>query len=76
MRATVPRPTALYRAEGNPLDLAKARALGDTATRMQRSDGFIPTFWLTDAACKGDDWTNCMAATAEALEQLAAFGGM
>jgi len=64
---------ALYGAEHDPLDLAKARALGDTATRMQRSDGFIPTFWLTDAACKGDDWTNCMAATAEALELLAEY---
>ena len=62
---------ALYRAERDPLDLAKARALGDTATRMQQADEFIPTFWLTDTACKGDDWTNCMAATAEALEQLA-----
>ena len=64
---------ALYKAEGNPLDLAKARALGDTATRMQRPDGFIPTFWVTDPACKGDDWSNCMAATAYALEMLADF---
>ena len=64
---------ALYKAQGNPADLAKARALGDTATRMQCPDGRLPTWWWPDRAKRVyADWINCMMATAEALEQLAA----
>lgn len=61
---------ALYRAEGNPLDLAKARTLGDEATRMQRDDGFIPTFWSDHPHVNADNWLNCMLATAAALSEL------
>ena len=62
---------ALYRAEGNPVDLAKARALGDTATRMQRPDGRLPTWWWPDRARRVyADWINCMVATASALSEL------
>lgn len=61
---------ALHQAEGRETDLAKARALGDLVTRMQRDDGFIPTFFVDDAACANDNWQNCMIATAVALEQL------
>lgn len=59
---------AIYRAEGNPLDLAKARTLGDSIIRSQRADGSIPTLWP-----KGGDslWINCMIASLEALENLA-----
>ena len=63
---------ALYRAEGRPLDLAKARALGDMMTRVQRADGSIPTWWNPDGPRK-DDWLNCMIASARALEELLEF---
>ncbi|HNX35681.1 MAG TPA: hypothetical protein PKM57_13700 [Kiritimatiellia bacterium] len=63
---------AMYKAEGRPEDLAKARALADTMTRVQKSSGRIPTFW--DGVEKGRglsieryDWLNCMAAAAHAL---------
>ena len=62
---------ALYRAERNPLDLAKAKTLGDQATRMQRADGFIPTFWSDHPHVVKDNWVNCMLYTAETLAQLA-----
>ena len=62
---------ALYRSEGRAVDLAKARALGDTATRTQFPDGRIPTWWWPDRAGKKyADWINCMMATAEALLEL------
>ena len=61
---------ALYRAEGNPLDLAKARTLGDEATRMQRDDGFIPTFWSDHPHVARDNWVNCMLYTASVLSEL------
>ena len=37
---------ALWRAPDNIEYLAKAQALGATATRMQETDGFINTWWL------------------------------
>ena len=64
---------ALYRAEGNPLDLAKARTLGDEATRLQRDDGFIPTFWSDHPHVIRDNWVNCMLYTASALSELSGF---
>lgn len=65
---------ALYRAEGNPVDLDKARALGDTATRMQCPDGRIPTWWWPERAkLVRADWINCMIAMAQALGQLAEY---
>ena len=62
---------ALYRAEGDQLDLAKAKTLGDQATRMQRADGFIPTFWSDHPHVVHDNWVNCMLYTAETLAELA-----
>ena len=59
---------ALYRAEGRKIDLEKAKALGDTMTRIQRSDGSLPTWWWTSGP--GVDWLNCMLASASALEEL------
>jgi maltose/maltodextrin transport system substrate-binding protein len=64
---------ALYRAEGNPLDLAKARALGDALVRIQRPSGYIPTEYAQVE--KRDDpmqgWLNCTCATLAALDELA-----
>ena len=65
---------ALWRATKNRVYLAKAQALGGTATRMQESDGFINTWWIRGVE-RNDDryhtWVNCMLATAEALANLA-----
>ena len=58
---------ALYRAEGRPLDLAKARTLGDAIVRETSKDGYCPTFWFDFR----EDWPNCMLASALALEHLA-----
>lgn len=70
---------ALYRAEGCQEDLAKAKALANTVTRVQKPSGRIPTFW--EGVDTGDsgltneryDWLNCMAAAAAALLELDAI---
>ena len=62
---------ALYRAERNPLDLAKAQALAATAIRVQEPSGRIATFWTAGGfKDPNGDWINCMAAIARALENL------
>ena len=61
---------AMYDAEGNPLDLAKARTLGDSMTRMQLADGRLPTFWHNDRFDARKDWWNCLCASLSALELL------
>ena len=65
---------ALWRATGKREYLAKAQALGATATRMQEPDGFINTWWMRGVE-RNDDryhtWVNCMLATARALANLA-----
>ena len=77
---------ALYRAEGRPLDLAKAKALGDSMVNNQDDNGRIRTYWIpetgdTDPLAgavrlpQGGDWFNCMAADVEALTELVAATG-
>ena len=67
---------AIYRAEGRAEDLAKARALGNMFTRVQKPSGRIPTFWAgtfdgdTGTSAERYDWLNCMAASAKALMLL------
>ena len=72
---------ALYKAEGRRLDLAKARALGDSMANNQDDSGRIRTYWIPEAGDDdplagairlphGGDWYNCMAADAWAIEQL------
>ena len=56
----------------NPLDLAKAKALGDAMTRMQRKDGGVPTHWGMDRGCS---WWNCLLADVDAMNELAAVSG-
>lgn len=58
---------ACFRATGERTYLEKARALADTATRVQRDDGSIPTWWNPKTSRDGD-WINCMALTANMLE--------
>ena len=65
---------ALWRVTRKPVYLAKARALGATATRMQEADGFINTWWIRGVERTDDryhTWVNCMLATARALDNLA-----
>ena len=64
---------ALWRVTKKPEYLAKAKALGATATRMQEPDGFINTWWVEGVERKDEryhTWVNCMLATAQALEDL------
>ena len=61
---------ALYAVERNPLDLAKARTLGDAIVRETRN-GYCPTFWFDFC----EDWPNCMLASALALRELTGFEG-
>jgi len=69
----------MYRAEGRAEDLAKAKALGNMMTRVQKPSGRIPTFW--EGVNTGDsglsderyDWLNCMASSAKALLELAGW---
>ena len=60
----------LYQAEGNPLDLAKARALGDTLVNVQKADGSIRTQMLMRPDAD-NFWINCMGASIRALDLLA-----
>jgi len=66
---------SLYRMTKNPLDLAKARALGDALVRFQRPNGRIQTelkHWSTDERPEGD-WFDNMVDTAYTFEYLADF---
>lgn len=63
---------ALWRATGDAELLAKARALGDTITRVQTPEGRIPTFWTHgELSTPLYDWLNCMGYSAAALLELA-----
>ena len=62
----------LFDLEKNPLDLAKARALGDSLTRIQMANGRIPT-WCDWKKGPDSDWINCMYASAHALKLLAKY---
>ena len=77
---------AIYKAEGRTLDLAKARALGDSMVRNQDASGRIRTYWIPEPGDGSDlagairlplggDWFNCMFADAEALGELAGTAG-
>ena len=62
----------MYDLEKNPLDLAKARALGDALTRVQTPDGRIPT-WCDPNRAVETDWINCGFASSSALKLLATY---
>ena len=66
---------ALYAAEKNPIDLLKARTLGDSITRAQLGNGDVVTQWTlpylylqTQGSKSG--WINCLVQAVEALELL------
>lgn len=58
---------AMYKVEGNRLDLAKARALANAMTRQQKDDGDVPTHWFGEKGCS---WINCILSDVAALEEL------
>ncbi len=67
---------ALYRAEHKAVDLEKAQVLAASVLKAQRKDGSIPTWWMNwDGKLVhksgGNDWMNCMLATASSLIELA-----
>ena len=63
---------AMHRVSGDPLDLAKARTLGDACVRMQHADGRNPTIWTVEGdADPQADWMNCMYETLRTLADLA-----
>ncbi|MBR1608604.1 MAG: hypothetical protein IJ678_03195, partial [Kiritimatiellae bacterium] len=64
--------SAAFAATGDPLFLAKAKAMADCLVRHQRADGTIPTYF--DERGAGSDWVNCMIYSASALEAAAAAG--
>lgn len=64
---------ALYKAEGKIIDLEKAKVLAASILKVQRPDGSIPTWWFNWDGKKcsgGNDWQNCMVASAAALAEL------
>ena len=64
------------RVSGDPLDLAKARAMADAVVNMQQENGRIPTFWTDELiADPRSDWLNCMIATAGELDDMAKMEG-
>ena len=66
---------AMYEATKNPLDLARARALGDALVRIQRPSGYIPTeiFQEPDVNKQDGGWINCTCSSVRALTALAAY---
>ena len=67
---------AMYRVDGDPLDLEKAKALADAITQVQEPSGRVPTFWSAGSkagwlAEERYDWLNCMASCAKALMDVA-----
>ena len=63
---------ALYRAGKDPLDLAKARALGGAILRQQQPGGWVRTHWAWRET-QDKIWMNCHVASALALQELAEF---
>ena len=77
---------ALWAAEGNPLDLAKARTLGDATVNMQEPNGRVRTYWVPEPVDgtplgeiarqpEGGDWLGCLQADEWALGLLAEAAG-
>ena len=75
---------ALYKADGNPLDLAKAKALGGSIIGNQDPSGRIRTYWIPEPGDsgplagairlpRGGDWYNCMMADVVALDRLSEY---
>lgn len=66
-----------YRATGDELFLAKAMALADQLTRVQKPNGMIPTHWMDESCIANPDyfWVNCHISSVLALSELSEFLG-
>ena len=63
----------LYRAGCGDLYLAKARALTDQLTIMQREDGKIPTHWMHTPEAEANFWFNCMLESCRTLSIMSEY---
>jgi len=72
---------ALWEAERNPLDLAKARTMGDATVNMQEPNGRVRTYWVPEPGDgtpigkvalqpAGGDWLVCLQADERVLGLL------
>ena len=64
---------ALYQAGCGDLYLAKARALTDQLTRVQKPDGRIPTHWMNRPDAEANFWFNCMFESCRTLAVMAEY---
>lgn len=64
---------AMYKAGCGSLYLAKARALMDQMTRVQKKNGKIPTHWMNTEDAEKNFWFNCMFHTCRTLEMMAEY---
>ncbi|MBR5192444.1 MAG: hypothetical protein IKW33_03435 [Clostridia bacterium] len=66
----------MYKLTKEPLYLEKAKALANSATRMQnKENGLIPTHWNTVDCIQtgGDLWVNCLIGTANKLFEIGEY---
>ena len=64
---------AMYKAGCGSLYLAKARALMDQVTRVQKENGKIPTHWMNTEDAEKNFWFNCMFHTCRTLVMMAEY---
>lgn len=64
---------SIYKATGDGLCLAKAKALADQLTIMQRENGMIPTHWMNTPEAEANHWFNCMFESCETLEMMSKY---
>lgn len=64
---------SMYDAGRGELHLAKARALADVLTRVQKENGQIPTHWMNESEEGAGFWINCHLSSAAALFTLDSY---
>ncbi|MBO4217715.1 MAG: hypothetical protein J5940_07195, partial [Clostridia bacterium] len=64
---------SLYKAGCGDIYLAKARALTDQLTRVQRDDGKIPTHWMNTPEAEANFWFNCMLESCRTLSVMSEY---
>lgn len=64
---------AMYKATGDTLYLAKAKALTDQLTRVQQPDGKIPTHWMNTPGAERNFWFNCMFYSCHTLVMMSEY---
>ena len=64
---------AMYKATGDELYLAKAKALANQLTVMQEESGRIPTHWMNTDEARGNFWFNCLFYSCRTLESMSEY---